>query len=552
METLHNMSPMVNFSQASSFSQLPDEDFLALLQKEFPNGSYDFSSINPQNILNYPLPTLTPPSEDSSPSPPSTNNDSNSPTQADDEGADQALKRKASDEDLEEGPSQKNQHTLSNKKGAATTTRRKSSGSAPPKDESRLMKRKEQNRAAQRAFRERKEKHVKDLEDKVAALEAKNEQTQSENENLKDLLSRLQSENVLLRSSTFTFTMPKAAIDGTPFNQTSTTDAHMPMYSSSSNGPSAAVSPAASSSSASPKPSFPSTIDWNALTTFDPSMLTVPDEAPQSMSSDSSIFNFGDSSSACNTPYTTIASNPTFMSYASMFDSTPTSATTETSSFTYDMSSVMSTWSPPPPTNDTNSLDDLFGGMLSSPPSTLDFNVLLSHSPSLSPISHHTSVSGRSTGDSPPSNKDSPSDGNTAQTEKHGEGCPKTKADLAQVIKKHGESPFAPSSLTTDAIRDVSPFAPSSLSTVRKSSDAAHNPMVACQGSSFPKVDKSADNIEVLSAWKTIRSHPQFQDADINDLCSQFASKARCDGTKVVLEPQGVHTIIESLKSKAL
>jgi AP-1-like factor len=32
-----------------------------------------------------------------------------------------------------------------------------------PKDETRLLKRKEQNRAAQRAFRERKEKHVKDV-----------------------------------------------------------------------------------------------------------------------------------------------------------------------------------------------------------------------------------------------------------------------------------------------------------------------------------------------------------------------------------------------------
>lgn len=31
------------------------------------------------------------------------------------------------------------------------------------KDETRLLKRKEQNRAAQRAFRERKEKHVKDV-----------------------------------------------------------------------------------------------------------------------------------------------------------------------------------------------------------------------------------------------------------------------------------------------------------------------------------------------------------------------------------------------------
>ncbi|KIO07348.1 hypothetical protein M404DRAFT_43642, partial [Pisolithus tinctorius Marx 270] len=66
-------------------------------------------------------------------------------------------------------------------------------------DESRLLKRKEQNRAAQRAFRERKEKHVKDLEDQVAALEAKNEEAQTENNNLRDLLSRLQQENIALR-----------------------------------------------------------------------------------------------------------------------------------------------------------------------------------------------------------------------------------------------------------------------------------------------------------------------------------------------------------------
>ncbi|EDR15463.1 uncharacterized protein LACBIDRAFT_242593, partial [Laccaria bicolor S238N-H82] len=68
-----------------------------------------------------------------------------------------------------------------------------------PKDEGRLMKRKEQNRAAQRAFRERKEKHVKDLEDKVAALETKNEEAVHENENLRDLLTQLQNENLVLK-----------------------------------------------------------------------------------------------------------------------------------------------------------------------------------------------------------------------------------------------------------------------------------------------------------------------------------------------------------------
>ena len=40
------------------------------------------------------------------------------------------------------------------------------------------------------------------------------------------------------------------------------------------------------------------------------------------------------------------------------------------------------------------------------------------------------------------------------------------------------------------------------------------------------------------------------QDADINELCAEFTNKARCDGTKVVLEPQGVNHILETLASK--
>jgi AP-1-like factor len=40
------------------------------------------------------------------------------------------------------------------------------------------------------------------------------------------------------------------------------------------------------------------------------------------------------------------------------------------------------------------------------------------------------------------------------------------------------------------------------------------------------------------------------QDSDLADLCSEFSNKARCDGTKVVLEPQGVRNIIESLGMK--
>ncbi|KAK6354987.1 DNA-binding transcription factor yap1 [Orbilia brochopaga] len=55
-------------------------------------------------------------------------------------------------------------------------------------------KRKAQNRAAQRAFRERKEKHLKDLEQKVQDLEKISESTNQENKALKEQVDKLQSE----------------------------------------------------------------------------------------------------------------------------------------------------------------------------------------------------------------------------------------------------------------------------------------------------------------------------------------------------------------------
>lgn len=62
--------------------------------------------VNPQNLSSYPLPSLTPPSEDSSPSPPNSNQDN-----INDDGNDSMLKRKASDDDLSDEPTQKSQHT---------------------------------------------------------------------------------------------------------------------------------------------------------------------------------------------------------------------------------------------------------------------------------------------------------------------------------------------------------------------------------------------------------------------------------------------------------
>ncbi|KAG0246735.1 DNA-binding transcription factor yap1 [Mortierella sp. GBA43] len=75
-------------------------------------------------------------------------------------------------------------------------------------------KRKAQNRAAQRAFRERKEKYVKSLEDRIKELEEQQQPAKSdaklaeENMNLKVLVQRLETENYSLKERSFTFDFP--------------------------------------------------------------------------------------------------------------------------------------------------------------------------------------------------------------------------------------------------------------------------------------------------------------------------------------------------------
>lgn len=55
--------------------------------------------------------------------------------------------------------------------------------------------------SSQRAFRERKERHVKDLEAKLASLEAAQSQTASENEKLRREMQKMSTENEILRAT---------------------------------------------------------------------------------------------------------------------------------------------------------------------------------------------------------------------------------------------------------------------------------------------------------------------------------------------------------------
>ncbi|KAJ2726411.1 DNA-binding transcription factor yap1 [Coemansia sp. Benny D115] len=67
-------------------------------------------------------------------------------------------------------------------------------------------KRTAQNRAAQRAFRERKQQYLKSLEDKIQELTERQERTERENKKLKSCVDRLRQENVTLKNGSTAFT----------------------------------------------------------------------------------------------------------------------------------------------------------------------------------------------------------------------------------------------------------------------------------------------------------------------------------------------------------
>ncbi|KAJ2517326.1 DNA-binding transcription factor yap1 [Coemansia sp. RSA 1939] len=66
-------------------------------------------------------------------------------------------------------------------------------------------KRTAQNRAAQRAFRERKQQYLKDLEDQVRELTEQRERTERENQELKQRVGKLKQENTTLKGGNFTY-----------------------------------------------------------------------------------------------------------------------------------------------------------------------------------------------------------------------------------------------------------------------------------------------------------------------------------------------------------
>ena len=259
-------------------------------------------------------------------------------------------------------------------------------------------------------------------------------------------------------------------------------------------------------------PNISNPLEWSSLTTFDPAVLNLLDDSPQQTATDGAMqmdFGFGSNTGlSSNTPYTTIASNPMFMSFASTFDADSPQSSTDSNTFSnFDLSSLTS-WPTPPTNAQDGSLDDLLAGYISRGP--VDYSFLSpSSTASDSPVAHHNHINANPASHSPSfSSTSSPSSmmsdplfdghrdssssesdvGHEVHTEKQ---CPKTKGEIAKFIQDKGSSPFAPK--------------------IRKSSDALLGTMIMCEGAMFPKTQLNDKNVEVLKAWRSITSNPHFK-----------------------------------------
>lgn len=588
MESAFNTS-LWDLSLPPSLPALADDDFIALLQKQFGGNipgldankqTPQTANINPQNLSRVPIPKPieTPPSDDS-PSPPSATDapssrsrrqsgvnidqDSGMPSDLGDED-DLTLKRKASEDDLDDEPNYKSQHTSLSKR---SSSRRKSTGNASV-DESRLLKRKEQNRAAQRAFRERKEKHVKDLEDKVAALEERNATTQQENETLREVVSRLQTENVRLRQTSFTFSVPPTASSSGSDNDKISTSRQQNSPMTLFSPPSTTTSTTASSHD-SPQSFFSNEKGDNGsrLSFLDGLTMLNPSEPQQTATSDAMNLDFGFGPVFTSTPYTTIASNPLFMSFREpdpLYDALLQPSQHSQQPFDFSQH-LMASWpdvssidnSQPLANNHstnnsqmqafdlTNSLDEIFR---LSPDYINRSNPTVGSTPSLSPVIHQNtkspSIGSSGSGSSPADS--SPIPGSESCRDKSGGKC--SRADIQRFIAADPGSIFTQPSASTSpqSSADASPSSSAAQAAVDAGEACSEFP--PCKGLQLPKTQKSEKNVEVMSAWRKIRHDPKFQDVDINQLCSEFASKAKCDGCQVVIEPTGMQEILESVQ----
>ncbi|KAI7824823.1 hypothetical protein BC939DRAFT_449312 [Gamsiella multidivaricata] len=450
-------------------------------------------------------------------------------------------------------------------------------------------KRKAQNRAAQRAFRDRKERYVKSLEERIKELEELNptktdSKLAEENMSLKVLVQKLETENYFLKEQAFTFDFPisqpglydvsKISRDGllnSTHNQVNPSPDHSSSSPASQSIDTVSSKSSASPASASTKP-FPGSVakppTYDQLPWSPPS--SVGDSVPNSpLNSDPT------------TPEQESIHQPTYTDNAGVVPSRfRNSSPEEIALFSSILDGTGNTASVLPSTNpqlqQSTQTKDAFGafnatgqlgqftqsGTLSasnaSPASTLAGLSEHSPSPTLEDLVN-TPLFGVA-GNVP----FTPTTANMS--------VPPLTFEQTQALFTDFRDPSDPRDFYTnfeDPIETAFPedpigglfndqlldytsmFANVATTPAREESQKlSDKSQTSAEKHMLPALEENEKAIPCPQAWEHIAKHPNFDDADIDDLCIEMKSKAKCSGHGPVIPVSEVNKLMNRLNQE--
>ena len=157
-------------------------------------------------------------------------------------------------------------------------------------------------------------------------MEEKTSAVSQENDNLRDIIAHLQSENIRLRESSFTFSMPSSSSHQLRNDSILPQDPSSSSHSSPANQygsvPRSSASSATTSSQPSPQSFYANDKESNGLPLFNPN--TFDADSPFFTMNDGLNMNFiSNAAPITETPFKTIASNPMYMSFREPYPYVP-------------------------------------------------------------------------------------------------------------------------------------------------------------------------------------------------------------------------------------
>ncbi|KAK3833259.1 MAG: transcription factor PAP1-domain-containing protein [Linnemannia gamsii] len=443
-------------------------------------------------------------------------------------------------------------------------------------------KRKAQNRAAQRAFRDRKERYVKSLEDRIKELEDLNPgkgdtKLAEENLNLKVLVQKLETENYFLKEQAFTFDFPiaqpglynlaKTANDNnssTGSEQSSPSPVSQPI-----NNPTATPAKKAtagktytSTTNAATKPPTFDQLPWSPPSSIGDSVPNSPLENAESTPEPE-----------VTTPQMTYVDNAGIVprvhnsnnnnnnnnaSAASARDLALFSSLLDGAGNTYSVVPNLG----PSTTNVTNSLNAYSPSTIvshPSPASTLIATSQHSPSPTIDDLVNNTPLFDAHGNIQFPATTTSTSMGLPSLTFEQTQALftdfrdPSDHRDFFATFEDPVEQvPFPPEAIgglfNDQLFNYTNSFANVASTPSREESHEFLGKVTEwTQKEGLPPLDENERALPCPEVWEHIAKHPNFDDADIDDLCAEMKSKAKCSGHGPVIPVKEVTNIMNRM-----